>query len=285
MRLCRFNENRIGLVEGDALKDVTSVLERLPAHRYPLPRHDPLIASLAMLRPAIEAAAKRAKPTALADIALLSPVANPGKVVAAPVNYAAHLKEVLNDPGIHHDQLVNEIHKAGVFLKAPSSVVGPSQGVKLRFPDRRNDYEVELAVVIGKAASRVAAKEALAHVAGYTIGLDMTLRGPEERSLRKSIDSYTVFGPWLVTADEIPDPGALDLALEVNGELRQQANTRDLILSVPTLIAFVTSFYTLHPGDVLMTGTPQGVGPVRPGDVMTARIERIGEMVVRVGAA
>jgi 2-keto-4-pentenoate hydratase/2-oxohepta-3-ene-1,7-dioic acid hydratase in catechol pathway len=285
MKLARFDDDRLGVVQGETIRDVTAVLERLPAVRYPLPKGDPLIAHLPELRPAIEAAAKGAPAVPLVRARLLSPIANPGKVAAAPVNYTEHLKEVLKDPGIHHNQLINEIHKAGVFLKAASSVVGPSAGVKLRFPDRRNDHEVELAVVIGKTASNVTAEDALGHVAGYCIGLDMTLRGPEERSLRKSIDSYTVFGPWLVTADEIPDPGALDLSLAVSGETRQQANTRDLILSVPALIAFVTSFYTLHPGDVLMTGTPQGVGPLKPGDVMTARIEGIGEMTVAVAAA
>ena len=122
-------------------------------------------------------------------------------------------------------------------------------------------------------------------MAGYCIGLDITVRGPEERSLRKSIDSYTVLGPWLVTADAIPDPGALDLTLKVNGEVRQRANTRDLILDIAELIAFASSYYTLMPGDVLLTGTPEGVGPIHAGDVMTASIEHIGSMDVHVRAA
>ena len=113
----------------------------------------------------------------------------------------------------------------------------------------------------------------------------MTIRGTEDRSLRKSPDSYTVLGPWLVTADEIPDPGKLDLSISVNGQQRQAANTRDLILPVPKLIEWASSFYTLHPGDVLLTGTPQGVGPVQPGDVMLASLERVGEMRVEVSAA
>jgi 2-keto-4-pentenoate hydratase/2-oxohepta-3-ene-1,7-dioic acid hydratase in catechol pathway len=122
-------------------------------------------------------------------------------------------------------------------------------------------------------------------VAGYCIGLDMTIRGSEDRSLRKSPDSYCVLGPWLVTPDEVPDPGALQIGIRVNGEARQNANTRDLILGVPALIAWASSFYTLHPGDVLLSGTPQGVGPVRPGDVMLASLERVGEMRVAVSAA
>ena len=110
----------------------------------------------------------------------------------------------------------------------------------------------------------------------------MTIRGPEERSLRKSPDSYCVLGPWLTTPDEIPDPGQLALSIKVNGETRQNAHTSDLILKLPELIAWGSSFYTLYPGDVLLTGTPQGVGPVRPGDVMLASIERIGSMRVEV---
>jgi 2-keto-4-pentenoate hydratase/2-oxohepta-3-ene-1,7-dioic acid hydratase in catechol pathway len=139
-----------------------------------------------------------------------------------------------------------------------------------------------LAVVIGRVCERVSPIDALSYVAGYTIGLDITVRGPEERSLRKSIDTYTVLGPWLVTADEIGDPADLELAIDVNGESRQRANTRDLILGIPELIAFASSFYTLFPGDILLTGTPEGVGPIRAGDSMHAHIERIGGMSVSV---
>jgi 2-keto-4-pentenoate hydratase/2-oxohepta-3-ene-1,7-dioic acid hydratase in catechol pathway len=110
----------------------------------------------------------------------------------------------------------------------------------------------------------------------------MTIRGPEERSFRKSPDSYCVLGPWLVTPDELGDPGKLQLSISVNGEPRQDANTSDLILGVAELIAWGSSFYTLHPGDVLLTGTPQGVGPVKPGDTMVAHIERIGSMQIKV---
>ena len=112
--------------------------------------------------------------------------------------------------------------------------------------------------------------------------MDITLRGPEERSLRKSIDSYSVLGPWLVTADELSDPSDLELSISVNGELRQKASTRDLILGVPELVAFASTFYTLYPGDLLFTGTPEGVGAVKPGDRMVAQIEDIGQMTVIV---
>jgi 2-keto-4-pentenoate hydratase/2-oxohepta-3-ene-1,7-dioic acid hydratase in catechol pathway len=99
------------------------------------------------------------------------------------------------------------------------------------------------------------------------------------------VDTYTVLGPWLVTADELADPSHLDLHISVNGELRQKANTRELILGIPELIEFAASFYTLLPGDVLLSGTPEGVGPIKPGDVMRASIEGVGEMTVHVRAA
>ncbi len=286
MKICRFDDNRLGLVENDgadySIRDVSAVLARLPAVTYPFPRHDALIAHLAELRPEIERAAKPAKAVPVEKVKLLSPLANPGKIIAAPVNYKKHLEEALADKGIHHGNLVQEIHKAGMFLKATSALVGPGEGVKLVHTDRRNDHECELAVIIGKRAKNVGAADAMGCVAGYAIGLDMTIRGPEERSLRKSPDSYAVLGPWLVTADEVPDPGKLALKLTVNGEVRQDAHTSDLILTVAQLIEWGSSFYTLHPGDVILTGTPQGVGPVRPGDVMVASIERIGSMLVQI---
>src|SRR3954470_9376159 len=282
MKICRFDDNRLGLVSDDGIRDISSVLGKLPTASYPFPRHDALIAHLPELRAEIERSAKSAKPVPVEKVKLLSPIANPGKIIAAPVNYKKHLEEALADKGIHHGNLIQEIHKAGMFLKATSAVVGPGEGVKLVHTDRRNDHEVELALVIGRTAKNVSAAAALDYIAGYCIGLDMTIRGPEERSLRKSPDSYCVLGPWLATPDEVGDPGSLQVSITVNGEPRQDANTNDLILSVAELIAWGSSFYTLHPGDVILTGTPQGVGPVRPGDTMQARIDRVGAMRVSV---
>jgi 2-keto-4-pentenoate hydratase/2-oxohepta-3-ene-1,7-dioic acid hydratase in catechol pathway len=113
----------------------------------------------------------------------------------------------------------------------------------------------------------------------------MTVRGPEERSFRKSVDSFAVVGPWVVTADELTDPSALAIELSVNGEPRQRANTRDLIVDVPGLIEMASRFYALLPGDIILTGTPAGVGPVVPGDVIVASIEGIGSMRVQVHGA
>jgi 2-keto-4-pentenoate hydratase/2-oxohepta-3-ene-1,7-dioic acid hydratase in catechol pathway len=285
MLLCRYDNDRLGLVEGESVRDVTSALDILPRHAWPLPRFDPLIANLAAVRQQVDAISAKAPRRPLSEVKLLSPVANPGKILAAPVNYRKHLEESRADPGIHHQKQVEEIQKMGLFLKATSSMVGPGEGVALRHLDRRNDHEVELAVIIGKSGRDIPPARAFEHVAAYCIGLDMTVRGPEERSLRKSVDSFTVLGPWLVTAEAIGDPSALDLRLSVNGEPRQHANTRDLILTIPELIRFATSFYTLHPGDVLLTGTPDGVGPVKPGDRIVAEIQGIGRMEVMVHSA
>lgn len=285
MKLCRFDDDRLGVVAGDAVHDVTAVLDRLPALRASFPTFDPVIAQLPALLPALAEAARTAPARRLADVRLLSPVGNPGKVVAAPVNYRKHLDEAIAEPQTFSAAHVRTIQESGLFLKATSSITGVSGGVRLRFPERRTDHEVELVAVIGRPGSDIAAADALDHVAGYCIGLDMTVRGPEERSFRKSIDSYTVLGPWLVTADEFGSPEDVGLALSVSGEPRQRARTADLILSVRELIRFASSFYTLQPGDILMTGTPEGVAPVRPGDVIHASIERIGSIEVTVGSA
>lgn len=285
MKLCRFNQNRLGVVRGQDVIDVTAVLALLPPAQYPYPVHDVLIEQLERLKPQIAESERTGERHALAAVTLLSPVANPGKIIAAPVNYTKHLEEVLAQKQLHHGNLINEIHKAGLFLKATSSLIGAGQQVQLVHTDRRNDHEVELAVVIGRAGRNIPRAQALSHVAGYSIGLDITIRGPEERSMRKSPDTYTVLGPWLVTADELGDPSCLDFSIRVDGELRQQANTRELILGVPELIEFASSFYTLRPGDIIITGTPQGVAPIVPGNTMHASMQSIGDMYVRVVSA
>ncbi len=285
MRIGRTMDDQIGVVEGDEFVDVTAVLAEISPCTYPLPRYDRLISELERLRPRFEDLARTAPRRRLRDVRLASPVANPGKIVAAPANYRRHLEEARADPGISFGAQVAGIREVGLFLKASSSVIGPSQNILLRNTDRRNDHEIELSVVIGAEADRVRRDDALNCVAGYCVGLDITLRGPEERSLRKSADTYSVLGPWLVTPDELGDPSGLELRLLVNGSPRQAARTADLVLSVPELIEFASSFYTLMPGDVIMTGTPEGVGPIAPGDHIEAAISGIGTMTVHVAAA
>lgn len=287
MRLCRFGDNRFGIVDGASVLDVTGALDVLPSHRWPFPPGDLLIGHLDQVVERAKRLSGSAARLPLSEVRLRSPVANPTKIVAAPVNYQKHLDEVKGDGQLHHNTQAHTItiHQAGLFLKAASSLAGPGEGIALRHLDRRNDHEVELALVIGRRANNVAREEALSCVAGYAIGLDITIRGSEDRSFRKSPDSYTVLGPWLVTADEIPNPGILDLEISVNGEMRQKSNTKYLILGVPELIALASSFYTLYPGDIISTGTPEGVSPVVPGDTVLATIEKIGSMEVHVRAA
>jgi 2,4-diketo-3-deoxy-L-fuconate hydrolase len=217
-------------------------------------------------------------------VRMLSPVANPSKIIGTPANYLAHAEEARLDPQINvfHAGKQRTIEEQGLFLKASSSLVGPSEGVAAKFADRRTDHEAELGVVIGRKTGPIAEDAALSVVAGYAIALDMSVRGKEDRSFRKSPDSYAVLGPWLVTADELGDPSALDFTLHVNGELRQAANTREMVIGIARQISWASSCYTLYPGDIIMTGTCQGVAPVKPGDVMTVAIERIGEMTVAV---
>ncbi|WP_247402492.1 MULTISPECIES: fumarylacetoacetate hydrolase family protein, partial [unclassified Bradyrhizobium] len=218
MRLCRFNDDRLGLVEGSTIYDVTSSTETLPSRRWPFPMGDALVAHL----PEVCRAAEKLKPHAsrfdLARVALRSPIANPGKVMAAPANYRLHVEIDAKDPAVHHNVhnkqlagLERPVETLGLFLKATSSVVGPSPGINLNWQERRNDYEAELVVVIGKAGKNILAENATEHIAGYCVGLDMSVRGAQERSFRKSADSYTVLGPWLTTADEIADPEQLTL--------------------------------------------------------------------------
>lgn len=284
MKICRFNNNLIGVVEGDYVYDVTRAIDILPSVKWPLPAGDLLIENLDAILAEASSQLGSADKYPISSVRFLSPVANPSKVIAAPVNYLKHQAEAIADGGKNFDKDVKTIDHYGLFLKANSSLVGTGEGVEIAFPDRRTDHEIELVVVIGKGGKDIALENALDHVAGYALGLDMTLRGPEDRSLRKSLDSFSVVGPWLVTPDEVGDPNSLDFAIHVNGEARQIANTRDLIFKVEKLISYASSYYTLFPGDIIFTGTPEGVGPVQPGDRMSCRIARVGTAEIDVRA-
>jgi 2,4-didehydro-3-deoxy-L-rhamnonate hydrolase len=265
MKLCRFDEDRLGLVLDDIVIDVTEALEVMPMMRWPLPCGDPLYSHLDVLRPRIEMLSGTGNRKKVSEVRLKSPVATPSKLMAAPVNYRAHQAEAIADRAISFGTEIKTVEHYGMFLKSSSSVVGPSEGVSLPGIDRRMDHEIELALVIGKSGFRISQSEARKFIAGYCIGLDMTIRGQEERSWRKSFDSFAVLGPWFVTADEIPEPNALDFWLTVNGQPRQSSNTRSLIFDVDRLVEYASSAYRLHPGDVIMTGTPEGVWFCRAG--------------------
>lgn len=282
MKICRFGKGRYGVVRDGNVYDVTDRVEKVIAPHRRGQRGDALYAQLGAVVADL-AKADLGKPVgSAADTAFLSPVETPTKIVCAPVNYQAHIDESAADPGISMNRQVARIDQAGLFLKACSALVGAGEGVAVRFNDRRTDHEIELGIVIGRETTNVDEAHALDTVAGYAIALDMTVRGVEDRSLRKSIDSYAVLGPWFVTKDEIPDPDNLNFSLRVNGEVRQDSNTKKLIFNCRRLISWASRWYTLHPGDIIMTGTPEGVGPVADGDVMECRFDGIGEMKVKV---
>ncbi len=285
MRICWFGNRQLGLIEQDAVLDVSAALKVLPPPSYPAPKGDPLIANLAQVRDEIRRVAPGAKRIAIKDARFLSPVAAPTKIIGTPVNYLKHVEEAQAQRDAFFGRYKGSIEEQGLFLKSTSALVGAGEGVKLRFLDRRTDHEMELGVVIGRHADNIAEKDALSHVAGYCIALDMVIRGTEDRSFRKSIDTYAVAGPWLVTADEISDPDHLSFSLSVNGEVRQASNTEFMIMGIERQIAWASQWYALYPGDIIMTGTCEGVSRVVPGDIRHCEIEKIGAMDVRVEAA
>lgn len=274
MNICRFNNDRVGLVRGNVVHDVTSLVGASSG--------EPVLDARKALASVGEAELARLPVQPLESVALLSPIRTPGKILAAPDNYRAHAAEMKADAAASFGREPMALDKAGLFLKAVSSLVGPSAGIARRFPARRTDYEVELVAIIGEEASDVDRQRALAIVAGYAIGLDITVRGPEDRSFRKSLDTYTVVGPWMTSADDIPDPQSLAMSLKVNGAVKQQTLLTDMVTDVAGLIAYASTFATLRPGDMIFTGTPAGVGPIQGGDVLLAEIDRIGRMQVAV---
>ena len=196
MRICRYDNNRLGVVIDDRIFDVSEALDVIPASTYPLPTNDPLIANLDKIRQRIDTLLPKATSKSINEVKLLSPVANPGKLVAAPVNYMKHLQEARADQGIHNNNQILEIQKIGLFLKANSSLIGAGTPVQIRHHDRRNDHEIELAVIIGKPGVNIKKENALDYIAGYAIGLDMTVRGPEERSLLADELAFQAAQDW-----------------------------------------------------------------------------------------
>ena len=284
MRLCRFNDDRLGLIVDGTIRDVTAAQDEIRAAHPYVSYADAVIAALPAWRDRLEEMAAKADPIAIDSVDLLPPIARPGKLMAAPVNYKAHIDEAQADPGIRHIERTTKIKEAGIFLKSITALIGPSGTIPIRFPDRRNDHEFEFVIVIGKECSRVSQADALDVIAGYTLGLDMTVRGPEDRSVRKSCDGYAVLGPWFVTADEIADPDDVSFHGSVNGVVKQDANTSDQVLNIRELIEYASEYYTLYPGDILYTGSPEGVSEVKAGDELHFVCDQIGEFKIGISA-
>jgi 2-keto-4-pentenoate hydratase/2-oxohepta-3-ene-1,7-dioic acid hydratase in catechol pathway len=284
MKIASFDDHRIGLVEGDRVYDVTAAL---PAALDSLPwqRVNWLIAHWSEVLPAIRHARGSALGRPLAGARWLPANPAPPHVFAAPANYQKHIGELGSRVVTKKGRTARE---QGFFLKAPGSVVGHGGTIELpRGSARRFDHESELAVIVGKPGRDIPRVRALEHVFGYACLIDATMRieaeqFEEERSMRKSFEGFTPLGPWIVTADEVPEVQALDNRLYVNGELKQQANTRDMIVGVAELIELISSVLPLQAGDVIASGTPEGVGPFRPGDTMRIAIDRVGEMIIHV---
>jgi len=294
-----------GVLQGDAVVDVSDLLAGLAldtatlqglASRGIEPAAGGLMRWLQAGDTARQGAAKRiherieagsgAPRLPLSGLRLQPPVARPGKIVGVGRNYADHAKETGVDP----------FEKPRIIFKVPSSIAAPGATVPKPEPVKKMDFEGELAVVMGRFASRVTAAEALDCVGGYTLLNDLSARefqfdiSPPQTTFAKSMDGFCPLGPVLVTPDALPDPQVLRLRTVVNGAVVQDATTADMLFPVATLISYVSQYMTLEPGDVLATGTPAGIGAFRSpplwlgaGDRIEVTIEEIGTLVTLVG--
>lgn len=259
-----------GLLLDDAIVDLT-----------PLGASDAVMAIAAGAEALRQAAEAPGQSVISADaVRLLAPLPNPARIFCVGLNYRDHAVESKM-----------EIPKVPtIFLKLPSAVTGPDQPVRIPALTQQPDYEVELAIVIGKGGRDIAKENWREHVFGYTILNDVSARDVQlatsQWTLGKSFDTFCPIGPAIITADEIPDPHMLDIKLSIDGEVLQHSNTRELIFKAPELIAYISSITALEAGDIISTGTPAGVGLgrnpqrwLRPGETMTAEVEGIGQLV------
>jgi 2-keto-4-pentenoate hydratase/2-oxohepta-3-ene-1,7-dioic acid hydratase in catechol pathway len=268
MRLGLYNRGCLGLLVDDFVVDVSAVVDAVG----PGGRLDALIRSDACS--AIDRTYLSAAPrTPLADVVWEAPLPRPGKIIGAPANYYEHIAEMMAS---------KSIAEWGFFLKAPTSVIGPRETIQLPYIDVRTDYEGELAVIIGRRGRNISVDDAMRYVFGYSCVLDVTVRSTEDRSTRKSFDTFTPLGPIVVTAEEIEDVANLELRLDINGAERQRCSTGKMIYRVPELIAYISSVMTIEPGDVIATGTPGGVGPLHDGDIVTLSVANVGTLRVSV---
>lgn len=282
MRLYVFDDYRLGVA--NAAGDLADITHLVDAAVAPPDRMSALIERWPSVadRASLAAASDAARP--LAEAVVRAPQPRPRTIVAAPVNYRLHREEMGGADGVYAGTEIKTIETYAGFVKASSSIVGPDAAIELPFESRRVDHEAELGVVIGRTAARIRRDEALDFVFGYVPLLDITIRGDEDRSYRKSFDTFTPVGPAIVTADEVSDPGDLHFELTVNGELRQRANTRDLIYDVARLVELYSEAMTLRPGDLIATGTPHGVGPIQAGDDVVLEIRGVGRLAMAVSA-
>jgi len=212
----------------------------------------------------------------LNDVSLDAPITNPSKIICVGRNYMSHIEEM-------REEVPSE---PIFFLKPPSALTGHNSQIILPTESKRVDHEIELAVIIGNQCKNVNPKEAWNTIFGYTILLDITARDLQKKDVTwfraKGFDTFCPLGPWIVTKDEIDDPQNLNIELKVNEELRQQGNTKDMIFKINELISFASKICTLEPGDIIATGTPEGVSSLKHGDVIKGYIEKIGSLKLAV---
>ena len=279
MKLASFNGGRIGVVIDEDIVDISDLVNATP-NAWPPVAMLHVIARFASLRGKIEDFVQTAARTKLSGVRLETPVAWPNKVIAFPANYHAHVEEMKTGTGLISPFKADG---QGFFLKANSSLSGPNDPIVLpNIQNRQIHHECELAIFIGKGGREISRDDALGHVFGYACLIDVVVRGKEERVMRKSYDSFCPVGPYIVTADEVPDYDAINLQLSVNGETRQNASTRDLIVDIPEMIRMASAVMTLYPGDIIATGTPAGVGPIHGGDKVVIEIGKVGKMSINV---
>lgn len=281
MKIAIFNDQQLGIVfpEENRIVDVSNAANW--DSKNPEASFQNLIEMFDDLKPLIENEMMRGQAYNLSDVHLRSPVPRTRKIWAAPVNYKKHQEEM--NKQFNNAPLT--IEDLALFLKSPDSLSGPMDPIKLPFTNRRTDHEAELGYVVGKKAKNVKAEDAKDYIFGYFALLDISIRGNEERTWRKSFDTFTPIGPWIVTADEIEDPNHLSMKLWVNDELRQDGNTKHLIYDCYKCFEVACNNMQLNPGDIIATGTPEGVGPLMPGDTVKIEIEKIGGFTVKVEAA
>lgn len=273
MKLIRFTvggRTRLGKVVGDSVVDLTDAAEGCGNSMRSL------LSALPQLRAALEAA--NSPLYALADVVLEAPIDDPQKFLAIGMNYKAHAEEAAS-AGIH-------VPKTQLwFNKQVSCITGPFSPVILPRESSQIDYEAEMGVVIGTRCRHVSRQEAPGVIAGYFVGNDVSVRDWQFRSptftLGKSFDTHGPIGPWITTADEVPDPHDLTLTLALNGEERQRTSTGDMIYDIYEQIAYLSTVMTLEPGDILLTGTPANVGIatqtfMQPGDIVRVEVTGLG---------
>jgi 2-keto-4-pentenoate hydratase/2-oxohepta-3-ene-1,7-dioic acid hydratase in catechol pathway len=283
MKIVRFNGGRIGVVDGDRIIDLTE-REGIDVTAWPPVGMVSFIARHAAAPDKIRKKLDSCPTVPLLSARLDCPIDWPNKVIAYPANYQAHIEE----QKVSKTGLISKFAASGqgFFLKSNSSLSGPNDPIVVPVIEGREvHHECELAIIIGRGGRGISREAALGHIFGYSCLVDVVVRGNEERVMRKSFDTFCPLGPWIVTADEINDPNDIEIELSVNGVCRQKANTRDLIVDIPEMIVMASSVMTLFPGDVIATGTPSGVGPIKGGDKLVSGARGIGTLELDVVAA